>query len=126
MPEEKSSTGGSTPPPALIQPSSSQGHSNHSNIDEDIPPPPYTPYTPYTPSPSVDSVQDGPLIGPDGQCFQGGSSSYGYGTGIELDEGGPGSQPPPAFTEKYGQLEIDEDGMETLAEVAGMLPPQIL
>lgn len=85
---------------------------------QNIPPPPYSPL------PSIDSFEaSGPIIGPDGRaraessdvfCVDNTSSS----TSVdEREEAGPGSQPP-VYSEKYGQLDINQDGMETRAQIA--------
>lgn len=37
----------------------------------------------------------------------------------EREEVGPGLQPPPAYTERYGELDINQDGMETRARISG-------
>lgn len=86
---------------------------------QNIPPPPYSPL------PSIDSFEtSGPVVGPDGRArpesssdvlsFDNASSS----TSVdEREEAGPGSQLP-AYTEKYGELDISQDGMETRAQIA--------
>lgn len=112
---EQSSSGPASSHAPPGQPSPSQERSNNPPID-DIPPPPYTPL------PSIDSVQDGAFFESDEHHLSRGHSNYGYGTGIDTEEGGAALGPPPAFSEEYGHLEIDQDGMETHADIAGLLP----
>lgn len=38
----------------------------------------------------------------------------------EREEAGLGLQPPPVYAEKYGELDITQDGMETRAQISGL------
>jgi hypothetical protein len=38
-------------------------------------------------------------------------------------QGPPGDQPPPAYTDQYGTLDISEGGMDTKAVLTGLLHP---
>lgn len=74
--------------------------------------------------PSIDSVSAGPVIGPNGHAREedarsniASPDSY---VAEEREDVGPGSPPPPAYTEKYGELDINQDGMETHARIAGL------
>lgn len=111
------------PPRQLRFPASPpQDHQQpYSPIDgvQNIPPPPYSPL------PSIDSFEaSGPVVGPDGRARPESSDVFyadnkSGGTSVdEQEEAGPGSQPPAVYTEKYGQLDINQDGMETRAQIA--------
>lgn len=102
----------------------------YSPIDgsQNIPPPVYSPL------PSIDSFDvSGPVIGPDGHpsssdVFSGDNMSSST-LGEEREDVGPGLQPPPVYTEKYGELDINQDGMETRAQISGLsrkYPPGVI
>lgn len=38
----------------------------------------------------------------------------------EPEEAGLELRPPPVYTEKYGELDINQDGMETRAQISGL------
>ncbi|CUS08509.1 unnamed protein product [Tuber aestivum] len=67
----------------------------------------------YSPLPSIDSVPAGPLVGPHHH-----SSADGYPEFISELEGDLPSSPPPAFPEIYGELDIEQEEMETNAKIA--------
>lgn len=76
----------------------------------------------YSPLPSIDSFEAaGPAVGADGRVS---SSDVFSGDNMSSstlgEESGPGSQPPPVYTEKYGELDINQDGMETRAQISGL------
>jgi len=111
-----------TPPPRRPFPTSPpQGyqHQIYSPINgsQNIPPPAYSPL------PSIDSYEAaGPEIGPDGQTRAGNDNAFisdGASTSSLVEEAGPGLQSPPVYTEKYGELDINQDGIETRAQISG-------
>lgn len=92
---------------------------------QNIQPPAYSPA--YSQLPSIDSFGVGPVVGPDGQERAGSSndvfSSYDMSSSSstlveEREDAGPELQPPPAYTEKYGELDINQDGMQTRAQIS--------
>lgn len=90
------------------------------------PPPPIPPHHYQQPPPeppsyaSVPSINSstpaGPTIGPNGRPST--DDNRNYDLAQTPDYGGPGDQPPPAYTETYGELDITQDGMSTHAQIA--------
>lgn len=89
---------------------------------QNIPPPAYSPL------PSIDTFEaSGPIVGPDGLARPGDNSDVFSGGNMssstlaeERDEAGLELQSPPVYTEKYGELDINQDGMETRAQISGL------
>jgi len=46
-------------------------------------------------------------------------------TVIQQQAEGPGSQPPPAYTDIYGLLDFSEDGVDTKATIGSLFFPRI-
>jgi len=106
MSDDRPPTDRRTPPPTPHQSSHEGGAAHQSNYN--------TPPPAYSPLPSIDSVPVGPLVRPHHPSSTDDQSEF-----ISGLEGDPASSPPPASPEIYGELDIEQDEMETSAKIAG-------